>query len=106
MAHKKGAGSTKNGRDSNSQRLGVKVYGNQPVKAGGIIIRQRGLSVRPGRDIGIGKDYTLFALRSGIVEFTTDKKCKYVNVQKFMIFIFMDSGVAYWLNKLVRLLGL
>ena len=52
MAHKKGAGSTKNGRDSNSQRLGIKVYGNQPVKAGGIIVRQRGLSVRPGRDIG------------------------------------------------------
>ena len=49
MAHKKGAGSTKNGRDSNSQRLGIKVYGNQPVKAGGIIVRQRGLSVRPGR---------------------------------------------------------
>jgi large subunit ribosomal protein L27 len=71
----------KNGRDSNSQRLGIKVYGNQPVKAGGIIVRQRGLSVRPGRDIGIGKDYTLFALRSGIVEFTTDKNFKYVNVQ-------------------------
>ena len=81
MAHKKGAGSTKNGRDSNSQRLGIKVYGNQPVKAGGIIVRQRGLSVRPGRDICIGIDYTLFALRSGIVEFTTDKNCKYVNVQ-------------------------
>ena len=81
MAHKKGAGSTKNGRDSNAQRLGIKVYGNQLVKAGGIIVRQRGLSVRPGRAIGVGKDYTLFALQSGIVEFTTDKNCKYVNVQ-------------------------
>jgi large subunit ribosomal protein L27 len=81
MAHKKGSGSTKNGRDSNAQRLGVKVYGNQPVKAGGIIIRQRGLSVRPGHSIGMGKDYTLFALQSGIVEFTTDKNHKYVNVK-------------------------
>ena len=81
MAHKKGAGSTKNGRDSNAQRLGIKVYGNQPVKAGGIIVRQRGLSVRPGRAIGVGKDYTLFALQSGIVEFTTDRHSKYVNIQ-------------------------
>ena len=82
MAHKKGSGSTKNGRDSNAQRLGVKVYGNQPVKAGGIIIRQRGLSVRPGHSIGMGKDYTLFALQSGIVEFTTYKNHKYVTLNK------------------------
>ena len=81
MAHKKGAGSTKNGRDSNAQRLGVKVYGNQPVKAGGIVVRQRGLSFRPGRSIGVGKDYTLFALESGTVEFTSDKNCKYVHVR-------------------------
>jgi|TARA_B110000977_G_C10999017_1_gene463055 large subunit ribosomal protein L27 len=81
MAHKKGSGSTKNGRDSNSQRLGVKVYGNQPVKAGGIVVRQRGLSFRPGRSIGVGKDYTLFALESGTVEFTSDKNCKYVHVR-------------------------
>jgi large subunit ribosomal protein L27 len=81
MAHKKGAGSTKNGRDSNAQRLGIKVYGNQPVKAGGIIVRQRGLSVSPGRSFGVCKDYTFFALQSGIVEFTTDKYCIYVNVQ-------------------------
>ena len=81
MSKTKGGGSTRNGRDSNAQRLGIKVYGNQPVKAGGIIVRQRGLSVRPGRAIGVGKDYTLFALQSGIVEFTTDKNCKYVNVQ-------------------------
>ena len=81
MAHKKGSGSTKNGRDSNSQRLGVKVYGNQPVKAGGIVVRERGLSFRPGRSIGVGKDYTLFALESGTVEFTSDKNCKYVHVR-------------------------
>ena len=81
MAHKKGAGSTKNGRDSNAQRLGIKVYGNQSVKAGGIIVRQRGLSFRPGKSIGVGKDYTLFALQSGIVEFTTDKNSKYVHVR-------------------------
>ena len=81
MAHKKGSGSTKNGRDSNSQRLGIKVYGNQTVKAGGIIVRQRGLTFRPGRSIGVGKDYTLFELQSGIVEFTNDKNCKYVNIR-------------------------
>jgi large subunit ribosomal protein L27 len=80
MAHKKGSGSTKNGRDSNSQRLGVKVYGNQPVKAGGIIVRQRGLTFKPGRDIGVGKDYTLFALTDGVVEFQKDGKQKLVNI--------------------------
>ena len=80
MAHKKGSGSTKNGRDQNSQRLGVKVYGNQPVKAGGIIVRQRGLTFKPGRDIGVGKDYTLFALTDGVVEFQKDGKQKLVNV--------------------------
>jgi len=58
MAHKKGSGSTKNGRDSNSKRLGVKVYGNQSVKAGSIIVRQRGLTFKPGMQIGVGKDYT------------------------------------------------
>jgi large subunit ribosomal protein L27 len=80
MAHKKGSGSTKNGRDSNSNRLGIKVYGNQSVKVGNIIVRQRGLSVRPGRDIGVGKDYTLFALRAGVVKFTTSKNCNYASV--------------------------
>tara|TARA_B100000614_G_C14477777_1_gene465356 strand:+ start:866 stop:1114 length:249 start_codon:yes stop_codon:yes gene_type:complete len=80
MAHKKGSGSTKNGRDSNSQRLGVKVYGNQPVKAGGIVVRQRGLTFKPGKDIGVGKDYTLFALTDGVVEFQKDGKQKLVNV--------------------------
>ena len=80
MAHKKGSGSTKNGRDSNSQRLGVKDYRNQPVKAGGIVVRQRGLTFKPGKDIGVGKDYTLFALTDGVVEFQKDGKQKLVNI--------------------------
>jgi large subunit ribosomal protein L27 len=80
MAHKKGAGSTKNGRDSNSKRLGVKVYGNQPIKAGSIIIRQRGLSFKPGKGVQVGKDYTLFAIQDGIVQYESNKKLKYVHV--------------------------
>ena len=80
MAHKKGAGSTKNGRDSNSQRLGVKVYGNQLVKAGGIVVRQRGLTFKPGNGIQAGKDYTLFALKNGTVQFETNGKTKFVHV--------------------------
>ena len=80
MAHKKGAGSTKNGRDSNSKRLGVKVYGNQPVKAGGIVVRQRGLTFKPGNGILVGKDYTLFASKEGIVQFETNGKKKFVHV--------------------------
>ena len=80
MAHKKGAGSTKNGRDSNSKRLGIKVYGNQPVKAGSIVVRQRGLTFKPGKGVSVGKDYTIFALHDGIVQFEADKKMKFVNV--------------------------
>ena len=80
MAHKKGAGSTKNGRDSNSKRLGVKVYGNQPVKAGSIIVRQRGLTFKPGMQIGVGKDYTLFAMQDGVVQFEQIKNKKFIHV--------------------------
>jgi large subunit ribosomal protein L27 len=69
MAHKKGLGSSKNGRDSNAQRLGVKVFGGQPVKAGAIIVRQRGTRFRPGPGTGIGGDDTIFAKRDGMVEF-------------------------------------
>ncbi len=69
MAHKKGMGSTRNGRDSNSKRLGVKVYGGQLVKAGAIIVRQRGTKVHPGENVGMGKDDTLFALTAGAVKF-------------------------------------
>lgn len=69
MAHKKGGGTTRNGRDSESKRLGVKVYGGQTINAGGIIIRQRGTPVRAGENVGMGKDHTLFALIAGKVKF-------------------------------------
>ena len=69
MAHKKGQGSSRNGRDSNSQRLGIKVYGGQTISAGGIIIRQRGTRLRPGHNVGRGKDDTLFAKITGRIKF-------------------------------------
>ncbi len=69
MAHKKGEGSVKNGRDSQSKRLGVKIYGGQPAIAGNIIVRQRGTTYHPGKNVGVGKDFTLFALTDGVVEF-------------------------------------
>jgi large subunit ribosomal protein L27 len=74
MAHKKGTGSTRNGRDSNSKRLGVKAYGGETVSAGSILIRQRGTSVMPGVNVGRGSDDTLFALVDGIVSFETIKR--------------------------------
>jgi len=77
MAHKKGKGSTNNGRDSNSQRLGVKVFGSQVVRAGNIIIRQRGTRVHAGKNVGIGSDDTLYALIDGVLKFervTREKK--------------------------------
>ena len=74
MAHKKGTGSTRNGRDSNSKRLGVKAYGGELVTAGSILIRQRGTAVLPGLNVGRGKDDTLFALTDGIVNFETIKR--------------------------------
>lgn len=69
MAHKKGEGSVKNGRDSHSKRLGVKIFGGQPAIAGNIIVRQRGTVYHPGKNVGVGKDYSLFALANGVVEF-------------------------------------
>ena len=69
MAHKKGVGSSKNGRESESKRLGVKIFGGQPAISGNIIVRQRGTRHHPGENVGIGKDHTLFALTDGIVEF-------------------------------------
>lgn len=69
MAHKKGGGSTRNGRDSNSKRLGVKLYDGNAVRAGGIIIRQRGTRIFPGNNVGIGKDHTIFAKIDGLVKF-------------------------------------
>lgn len=81
MAHKKGTGSTRNGRDSNAQRLGVKRFGGEVVKAGNILIRQRGTKVHPGANVGIGKDDTLFALIDGVVTFERkDKSRKKVSV--------------------------
>ena len=81
MAHKKGLGSSKNGRDSNSQRLGVKKFGGELVKAGNIIVRQRGTRFHPGQNVGLGKDYTIFAKSDGFVKFETyDKSRKWVSV--------------------------
>ncbi|MEX0778282.1 MAG: 50S ribosomal protein L27 [Balneolales bacterium] len=74
MAHKKGGGSTKNGRDSESKRLGVKKYGGQAVKAGNIILRQRGTKIHPGVNVGRGNDDTLFALNDGVVVFRQGKR--------------------------------
>lgn len=72
MAHKKGQGSVRNGRDSASQRLGIKVYGGATIRAGGIIVRQRGTKYHPGRNVGRGRDDTLFALADGVVTFDRD----------------------------------
>ena len=80
MAHKKGVGSTKNGRDSESKRLGVKKYGGQVVKAGNILIRQRGTKYHPGQNVGIGGDDTLFALSEGVVQFTHQRKRTQIHV--------------------------
>jgi large subunit ribosomal protein L27 len=80
MAHKKGGGSSRNGRDSNAQRLGVKVFAGQVVPAGSIIVRQRGTRFRPADGTGIGRDHTIFATVSGKVEFTTGRKGRRVFV--------------------------
>jgi large subunit ribosomal protein L27 len=80
MAHKKGASSSRNGRDSNAQRLGVKRFGGQKVNAGEIILRQRGTHFHPGENVGIGKDDTLFALTAGAVQFGTFRDRKVINI--------------------------
>lgn len=76
MAHKKGGGSTRNGRDSNAQHRGVKVFGGQDIRAGGIIVRQVGQSVDPGKNVGLGKDFTLYALIDGKVKFEWANRSK------------------------------
>ena len=82
MAHKKGAGSSRNGRDSQSKRLGVKLFGGQAAKAGNIIVRQRGTKHNPGLNVGLGKDHTLFALTDGEVEFKRKRDNKsYVSIK-------------------------
>ncbi|HXR70423.1 50S ribosomal protein L27 [Actinocrinis sp.] len=80
MAHKKGASSSRNGRDSNAQRLGVKRFGGQKVNAGEIILRQRGTHFHPGENVGIGKDDTLFALTAGAVQFGRFRDRKVINI--------------------------
>ena len=82
MAHKKGAGSSRNGRESESKRLGVKIYGGQEVVAGNIIVRQRGTKHHPGNNVGMGKDHTLFALTDGVVAFKKGRNNRsYVSVE-------------------------
>ena len=83
MAHKKGQGSVKNGRDSVSKRLGVKKFGNQDVVAGSIIVRQRGTKFLPGKNVGLGRDYTIYALIDGIVRF--DRNGRRVNVEPISV---------------------
>jgi large subunit ribosomal protein L27 len=78
MAHKKGQGTSRNGRDSTSKRLGVKRYGGERVRAGSILMRQRGTKMRPGKNVGLGRDFTLFSLLDGVVEW--DAKHRRVNV--------------------------
>ena len=82
MAHKKAGGSSRNGRDSHAKRLGTKVYGGEAIRAGGIIVRQRGTLIHPGINVGMGKDFTLFALVDGKVEFRVKgpKQDKFANV--------------------------
>ena len=81
MAHKKGEGSVKNGRDSQSKRLGVKIFGGQPAVAGNIIVRQRGTTFHPGKNVAVGRDWTIFATADGVVEFKKSKGDKtYISV--------------------------
>lgn len=82
MAHKKGEGSVKNGRDSRSKRLGVKIFGGQPAISGNIIIRQRGTQYHPGQNVGLGKDFTIYALTDGIVEFRKTRTKTLVSVSE------------------------
>lgn len=80
MAHKKGEGSVRNGRDSRSKRLGVKIFGGQPAIAGNIIVRQRGTQYHPGTNVGLGRDFTIFALTDGIVNFRKSKNKTFISV--------------------------
>jgi large subunit ribosomal protein L27 len=82
MAHKKGEGSVKNGRDSHSKRLGVKIFGGQPAISGNIIVRQRGTVYHPGQNVGLGKDFTIFALKDGLVEFRKTRTKTFISVKE------------------------
>ena len=81
MAHKKGLGSSRNGRDSNAKRLGVKVFAGQSVSGGEIIVRQRGTRFTPGDGVGIGRDHTIFAIRPGVVQFDTGRRGRVISVE-------------------------
>ena len=83
MAHKKAGGSSRNGRDSESKRLGVKLFGSQQARAGNIIVRQRGTVYHPGTNVGLGKDFTIFALKDGIVEFRKTRTKTLISVKEF-----------------------
>ena len=82
MSHKKGQGSTRNGRDSNGQRRGVKIYGGQTVNAGQILVRQLGTRIHPGRGVGLGRDYTLFALRDGKVQYYESRNRRFASISQ------------------------
>ncbi len=84
MAHKKGEGSVRNGRDSRSKRLGVKIFGGQPAISGNIIVRQRGTVYHPGTNVGLGKDFTIFATKDGIVEFRKTRNKTLISVNEFV----------------------
>jgi large subunit ribosomal protein L27 len=81
MAHKKGLGSSRNGRDSNAKRLGVKVFAGQSVTGGEIIVRQRGTRFKPGDGVGLGRDHTIFAARPGVVQFDTGRRGRVISVE-------------------------
>ncbi len=83
MAHKKGEGSVRNGRDSHSKRLGVKIFGGQPAINGNIIVRQRGTVYHPGTNVGLGKDFTIYAIADGLVEFRKTRNKTLVSVKEF-----------------------
>ncbi len=85
MAHKKGEGSVKNGRDSQSKRLGVKIFGGQPAISGNIIVRQRGTVYHPGENVGIGKDFTIFATKDGIVQFRKTSSKTIISVDEVSV---------------------
>jgi len=92
VAHKKAGGSTRLGRDSKAQRLGVKVYGGQNINAGGIIIRQRGTKYHPGENVGKGKDDTLFALKQGVVQFREKQVVAFTGNKKVRMFVSVVGG--------------
>jgi large subunit ribosomal protein L27 len=81
MAHKKGQGSSRNGRDSNAQRRGVKIFAGQQVRAGNILVRQLGTKIHPGRNVGLGKDFTLFALRDGVVRYDRSRGRVFASIE-------------------------